>query len=156
MKPTCTLYLLAIPLFVALGCARSDSARGSDPSAAASDWVAMKREAEAKHFSNAARSAVKALAGDCPDRQYAMWKWWEAVFGERADYMSMSHEFGISLFTLYDQSSPADRQIIAEIFGRPHFDVSRSASDLRALVESNDSPEKKANQMPEPTAPKRP
>ncbi len=85
--------------------------------------------------------AVSELARDYPDRQYSMWKWWEITFGERTDYRDMSRRFGDSLFSLYDRSSPERRRIIVEIFGRPHFDVSRPSTDLRSEVEGEATPD---------------
>ena len=98
-------------------------------------WPDIKRLTESKDYAGAAKLAVEALEGDYPDRQYAMWKWWETTFGNRKDYMELSRHFGDSLFDIYDHSTPARRRVIAETFGRPHFDVSKSAADLRLEIE---------------------
>jgi hypothetical protein len=109
----------------------------------------VKHEAEQSRYSDAAAEIVKGMKiGGYPDPQYVVWKWWEETFGERADYLDMSHQLGVSFFALYDQSSIEDRRIIASIFGRPSFDVSLPAARLRVEVEGT---KKKANQMPEPT-----
>ena len=100
-----------------------------------SHWPDIERLAKSKDYVGAAKLAVEELEGDYPDRQYAMWKWWETTFGDRNDYLDISRRFGECLFDIYEHSSPARRRIIAEIFGRPHFDVSKSAADLRLEIE---------------------
>lgn len=114
-----------------------------------SGWPDVKRATEESRYDEAAADILKELKSGYPDRQYAVWKWWEETFGERADYMELSHHLGDSLFALYDRSSVDDRRIIAAIFGRPSFDVSLTAARLRAEVERPKT--KEANQIPEPT-----
>jgi hypothetical protein len=65
-----------------------------------------------------------------------MWKWWEEVFGDRADYSAISTKFGHALFAEYDRSAQPLRRIIAEIIGRPDFDLNKSGAELRKLVEA--------------------
>ncbi len=135
-EPLATSFALALLTAISSGCT---SDRLSSPPASeinASIWPAIKRAAEAKRYSEAARLAVQELSGDYPDRKYALWKWWETMFGERSDYLTMSKDFGNSLFALYDQSPAETRHLIADIFNRPHFDTSRPAVDLRADIES--------------------
>lgn len=100
-----------------------------------SHWTDIKRLAKSKDYAGAAKLAVEELEGDYPDRQYAMWKWWETTFGDRSDYLEISRRFGECLIDIYEHSPPARRRVIAEIFGRPHFDVSKSAADLRLEIE---------------------
>jgi hypothetical protein len=98
-------------------------------------WPDIKRLTEAKDYAGAAKLAVEAFEGDYPDRQYAMWKWWETTLGDRKDYLELSRRFGECLFDIYEHSSPQRRRVIAETFGRPDFDVSKSATDLRLAIE---------------------
>ena len=126
--------IVLLMLTTATGCVERKSSKDYDPNIISGGWRVVRRAAEAERYSEAARYAVKELTSDCPDRQYAMWKWWETVFSERPDYMDMSQRFGNSLFFLYDESPSATRSVIADMFGRPHFDVSRPGADLRADV----------------------
>ena len=48
-------------------------------------------------FDSAARLIVKSVAGTEQDREYIMWKWWEGNFGERKDYIELSHRIGGAL-----------------------------------------------------------
>ena len=102
---------------------------------AKSHWPDIERLAKSQDYAGAAKLAVDELEGDYPDRQYAMWKWWEAAFGDRNDYLELSRLFGQCLFDIYEPSSPARRRVIAEIFGRPNFDVSESTADLQLEIE---------------------
>jgi hypothetical protein len=102
---------------------------------AKNQWPSIKRLVESKDLAGAAKLAVEALEGDYPDRQYAMWKWWETTFGDRKDFMEFSRRFGECLFDIYEHSPVPRRRVIAETFGHPEFDVSKSAADFRAEVE---------------------
>ncbi len=61
-----------------------------------------------------------------------MWKWWEHSFGERKDYAELSRELGRAYLRLFNKSSQATREIIADIFGRK----SLSAREFEELIES--------------------
>jgi hypothetical protein len=110
-----------------------------------SGWPSVKRAVEESRYADATAEIVKEVKIGYPDQQYAVWKWWEETFGERANYMELSHHLGDSFFALYDHSSIEDRRIIATIFGRPSFDVSLPGLRLRAEVEGTKT--KKVNQL---------
>ena len=133
-----SLWLIISAGIVFSACSRSESPEWSSPEAIASGWPDIKHAAEDGRYDEAAQSVVRVLHGDYPDRQYAMWKWWQNVFGERADYHNMSQRFGDALFRLYDAASPRDRRIIAEVFGKRDFDVSETGASLRAMIKSSD------------------
>ena len=111
---------------------RPDTSKGDKTK---NQWPSIKRLVESEDFAGAAKLAVEALEGDYPDRQYAMWKWWETTFGDRKDFKDLSWRFGECLFEIYEHSSAPRRRVIAETFGRPEFDLSKSAADLRADIE---------------------
>ena len=119
-------------------CQQPDLSKGEKTK---SRWPSIKRMVESKDIEGAAKLAVEALEGDYPDRQYAMWKWWETAFGDRKDFMELSRRFGECLFGIYEHSSAPRRRVIAETFGRPEFDVSKSAADLRADIEKKKKPQ---------------
>jgi hypothetical protein len=108
----------------------------------------VKRATEENRYDVAAADIVKELEVGYPDRQYAVWKWWEVTFGDRADYMELSRRIGDSFFALYQRASLEDRRIIAAIFGRPTFDVSLPAERLRAEIEGPQS--RGANELTDP------
>ena len=137
------LLLIVVAGFVVRGSCHSVHGKQQSPSPtenAKNRWPAIKRLIQSKEYARAARAAVEELEGNYPDRQYAMWKWWETMFGERKDYMELSRRFGECLFEIDDESEASRRRVICEIFDRPKFDVSKSGRDLRAAIESKEKP----------------
>jgi hypothetical protein len=132
--PTLGLLLVVSLLSGGVHCAQCQKPGPSKEEKTKNHWPGIKRLVESKDYAGAAKLAVEALEGDYPDRQYAMWKWWETTFGDRKDFMELSRRFGECLFDIYERSSPPRRRVIAETFGRPDFDVSKSAADLRLAI----------------------
>ena len=128
------IITLLLALVGNVGCDHGQRGKDDDPPIAVGRWKTVKQAAESGHYSKAALTAVIQLSGNCPDRQYVMWKWWETAFLGRTNYMEMSRLIGESFFTLYGQSSPARRLVIAEIFGRPQFDIPRSEAEFRQEI----------------------
>ena len=52
--------------------------------------------------------------------------------------MELSQPFGKCLFDIYEHSAAPRRRVIAETFGRPDFDISKSAGELRAEIEKKE------------------
>ncbi len=134
-RPSLCIVLVFSVLSGSIQRARCQKPAPSKEEKAKSHWPEIERIAKLQDYAGAAKLAVAELEGDYPDRQYAMWKWWETTFGDRNDYLELSRRFGECLFDIYEHSSPTRRRVIAEIFGRPGFDVSRSAADFRLEIE---------------------
>ena len=79
-----------------------------------------------------ARLATRALTKS-ENREYSMWKWWETMFVDRADFGSLSKRLGIAFASVYEKGDEATRTVIADIFGKQPM----SAEEFRRFIETS-------------------
>ncbi|MCX6980692.1 MAG: hypothetical protein NTV08_08070 [Verrucomicrobia bacterium] len=79
-----------------------------------------------------ARLATRALKKG-ESREYRLWKWWETMFGERADFERLSKRLGLAFAGVYDNGDEATRTVIADIFGKQPM----TAVEFRRFIETS-------------------
>ena len=100
-------------------------------------WFVIPIFVRRSQFDPVARLATGALSKS-DNRGYSMWKWWETMFGERADYMKLSKNLGLAFASLYEKSDHATRTVIADIFDKKPM----PAEKFRRFIEGNTKGEK--------------
>ena len=84
-----------------------------------------------------ARLATRALTKR-ENREYGMWKWWETMFGERADFERLSKRLGLAFASVYEKGDETTRTVIADIFGKQPM----SAVEFRRFIETGGKDQK--------------
>jgi hypothetical protein len=82
-------------------------------------WLSTRVFVEFKQVEAIPRLVVPMLAKekDAEARKSAMWKHWEANFGEREDFLDLTAALGSAFATHYEKVDRPTRKVIAEIFG---------------------------------------
>ena len=84
-------------------------------------------------FAGAARVALKSLEGrESP--AYAMWKWWDANFGNRPNSKELSLRFVDGLLIEFERGTAARRLLIATLFSKGEAESRLSVAEFKRVI----------------------
>lgn len=100
-------------------------------------WLLAELLIQRKQNEEGTRLLLQMLATSKNDRHYSLWKWWETRFGQRIDYLTMTHQLGEGLIIHFEHGSPETKKMVASLFKKDEKEAAMlTLEDIKKMKEN--------------------